>query len=248
MSGMTLTDTEVTALRAVADPAHVREPGPAVSWSLLEAVRTLVGADEVELDQTDPGRRWLGFMQSLDGRSYVSEDADDPYFWELWWSTEACVLVKTGPQAGATMLSDFLSAREWRQEPMYVVYTKPSGLFHELGVNLPDSRGRSLRLHCWRSPGRDFSERDRFLLSLLRPHIAAAYRAAERQRQPIQLTPRQLELLAQVRRGLTNRQVARVMGLSEGTVRRHLENIYERLGVSSRTEAVARLASVEDVD
>jgi DNA-binding NarL/FixJ family response regulator len=40
--------------------------------------------------------------------------------------------------------------------------------------------------------------------------------------------------------GHTNTQIARCLGVTEGTVRTHLENIYERLGVSSRTAAVTR--------
>ena len=40
--------------------------------------------------------------------------------------------------------------------------------------------------------------------------------------------------------GHTNTQIARRVGISERTVRTHLENIYERLDVSSRTAAVTR--------
>jgi DNA-binding NarL/FixJ family response regulator len=55
-----------------------------------------------------------------------------------------------------------------------------------------------------------------------------------------ELTRRQQELLHLVAEGCTNAQIARRLGLSKGTVRKHLENIYARLQVSSRTAAVTR--------
>jgi len=101
--------------------------------------------------------------------------------------------------------------------------------------------GRSLRLVLHRGPGRDFSERDRALLTLLRPHLHQAYLDGEGRRRGIpQLTRRQWELLRLVAAGHTNAQIARRLGLSEGTVRTHLQNIYGRLQVSSRTAAVTR--------
>jgi DNA-binding NarL/FixJ family response regulator len=101
--------------------------------------------------------------------------------------------------------------------------------------------GRYVRLSLGRGPGPDFSERDRAVLTLLRPHLHQAYLDAERRRHPVpRLTPRQNDLLRLVAAGHTNTQIARRLGISEGTVRTHLENIYERLGVSSRTAAVTR--------
>ena len=100
---------------------------------------------------------------------------------------------------------------------------------------------RSARLLFWRGPGPDFSERDRDLLTVLRPHLYQAYLDAERRRHPTpELTPRHWELLRLVAVGRTNAQIARRLGLSEATVRKHLENIYGRLQVSSRTAAVTR--------
>jgi DNA-binding NarL/FixJ family response regulator len=52
------------------------------------------------------------------------------------------------------------------------------------------------------------------------------------------LTERQVQILRLVRAGLTNRQIARTLGISEGTVRKHLENVHGRLGVHSRVAAV----------
>jgi DNA-binding NarL/FixJ family response regulator len=55
-----------------------------------------------------------------------------------------------------------------------------------------------------------------------------------------ELTTRQRQLLDLLADGHTNAQIARRLGIAEGTVRKHLENIYRRLGVSSRTAAVTR--------
>jgi DNA-binding NarL/FixJ family response regulator len=52
------------------------------------------------------------------------------------------------------------------------------------------------------------------------------------------LSDRELEVLLQAARGLSNRQIAGSLHLSEATVKRHLANIYPKIGVSSRTEAV----------
>jgi DNA-binding NarL/FixJ family response regulator len=101
--------------------------------------------------------------------------------------------------------------------------------------------GRTVRLFFFRGPGADFSERDRALLVLLRPHLHQAYLDAERRRHPVpQLTARHRDLLRLLAAGHTNAQIARRLGISEGTVRTHLENLYGRLNVSSRTAAVTR--------
>ena len=79
------------------------------------------------------------------------------------------------------------------------------------------------------------------VLTLLRPHLRQAYLDTERRRHPVpRLTPRQNDLLHLLAAGHTNTQIARRLGISEGTVRTHLENIYEKLNVSSRTAAVIR--------
>jgi DNA-binding CsgD family transcriptional regulator len=125
-----------------------------------------------------------------------------------------------------------------------------AGIEHHLMLALPElpelpeqaaGPGQYLRLVLHRGPGPDFSERDRALLVLLRPHLYQACLDAERRRHPVpRLTPRQNELLRLLAAGHTNSQIARRLGISEGTVRTHLENIYDKLGVSSRTAAVTR--------
>jgi DNA-binding NarL/FixJ family response regulator len=51
------------------------------------------------------------------------------------------------------------------------------------------------------------------------------------------LTPREAEVLALVATGQSNREIARTLTISERTVERHLSNMFDKLSVSSRTEA-----------
>jgi DNA-binding NarL/FixJ family response regulator len=92
----------------------------------------------------------------------------------------------------------------------------------------------------FRGPGRDFSERDRALLALLRPHLREAYEEGQLRRSGAELTDRQQDMLRLVAAGYTNAQIGRRLDISEGTVRKHMENIYGRLQESSRTAAVTR--------
>ena len=57
------------------------------------------------------------------------------------------------------------------------------------------------------------------------------------------LSERELEVLLMVARGMSNHQVAVSLHLSEATIKRHLANIYPRIGVSSRGEAVSKALS-----
>jgi DNA-binding CsgD family transcriptional regulator len=49
-----------------------------------------------------------------------------------------------------------------------------------------------------------------------------------------------------VARGKTNREVAETLWIAPSTVRKHLDNVYAKLGVSTRTAAVARFLGVLD--
>jgi DNA-binding CsgD family transcriptional regulator len=58
---------------------------------------------------------------------------------------------------------------------------------------------------------------------------------AEKARAP---SVREVELLALLARGMSNREIAEALALAESTVKRHLANVYEKLGVHSRSGAV----------
>ncbi len=58
--------------------------------------------------------------------------------------------------------------------------------------------------------------------------------------QLIDMTPREIELLREVAQDKTDRQIAHALGISEHTVGVHLRNIFSKIGVHSRNEAVRR--------
>lgn len=53
------------------------------------------------------------------------------------------------------------------------------------------------------------------------------------------LTPRELEVLADLASGRTNKQIARDLGVSLNTVKFHVRNLFQKLGVNSRSQAIA---------
>lgn len=91
------------------------------------------------------------------------------------------------------------------------------------------------------------------MMYLLGPHLTGLYRSAELRRQLAatteafdpdatdRLTPREREVMLCVSDGLSNAEIASVLVVERSTVRKHLENIYEKLSVRSRTAALAKL-------
>ncbi|MDF2980156.1 MAG: hypothetical protein K0S40_4884 [Actinomycetospora sp.] len=83
----------------------------------------------------------------------------------------------------------------------------------------------------------DFTDRDRALLDLVRPHLGDALRRATHGSPPRRLTTRERAVVARVARGATDAAIAHELGISRRTVGKHLENAYAALGVHDRTSA-----------
>jgi DNA-binding CsgD family transcriptional regulator len=240
-------DRDVRALAAIVSEDRPDLPdGEGVPPSLLADLMGQIRCDDLSLDGWDPGRQMCWFSQEIppfsDAPGY---EALDQAFWENY--PDFPLYRNAARTRSALKVTDFYSARQWHSTGMYTDFYRLQGSQHSLTVCLPTTLpptagpGRYVQLCLGRGPGPDFSERDRALLTLLAPHLGQAYLDAERRRHPVPgLTPRQNDLMRLLAAGHTNIQIARRLGISEATVRTHLENIYERLGVSSRTAAVTR--------
>ncbi|MFF3981944.1 response regulator [Streptomyces sp. NPDC001828] len=75
--------------------------------------------------------------------------------------------------------------------------------------------------------------------TVLSPPVASRVMSRLRGASRPALTPRELDILAQLANGLGNREIARALFISEATVKTHLGRIYEKLGVDTRAGAVS---------
>ncbi len=223
-------------------------PAEGLPPSLLADLMCQIRCDAIGFVGFDSGRQETWATQFMaDGSEAVVQD-DAPVNWQHYWHCEPCSYPdRTGDLRSVVKISDFYSDRQWHSIGTRCGINRPLGFEHDLMLTLPTRSGpitepgRTMRLFLLRGPGPDFCDRDRAVLTLLRPHLQQMCLDAERRRHPVpRLTPRQWDLLRLVAAGHTNAQIARRLDLSAGTVRTHLENIYERLGVSSRTAAVTQ--------
>jgi DNA-binding CsgD family transcriptional regulator len=213
---------------------------------VLEELRELIPSDAVSFSELDRvGRVGLGLV------SVGEEDIEAPpeeVYWQLRHEYPTCAYQERTLDWSALTLSDFVSRRELRRRRLYDEWFRPLGIEHELTAGLDSPLSHTKVFLFDRRDGKDFSERDRAVLDALRPWLARLYRAAERRRgvsdassHDPRLTAREHEILELVAEGMTNAEVAQALWLSPGTVRRHLENAYRKLGVHTRTAAVAQL-------
>jgi DNA-binding CsgD family transcriptional regulator len=242
-------DQDLCALAGIVSQDRPDVPAQAgLPPSLLADLMGHIRCDVISFEGFDSGRQETWFLQSIPERGDAVAEDLDPVHWQHYWRCQPCSYPdRTGDLRSIVKITDFYSARQWHSIGTYCDIYRPQGFEHDLMLTLPAApgpvvgSGRTMRLFLFRGSGPDFSERDRALLALLRPHLHQAYLDAESRRHPVpRLTPRQEDLLQLVAAGHTNTQIARRLGISESTVRTHLENIYQRLQVSSRTAAVTR--------
>lgn len=148
-----------------------------------------------------------------------------------------------GSKVAVAMSERLPTKRSRLRNAWYRTILEPCGHEDVLKVWLPAPSGTSRGFFFNRDRGRGlFDDRDHAVLTVLRPHLAGVReRWWQRERpRPYGLTHREAEVVQLLREGLTNQQIAERLVVSAGTVRTHLENVFAKLDVHTRTAAVAR--------
>ena len=216
--------------------------------AFLAALRRLVPCDDVAFSELDRVReRVLGGVEDpvWDG---VEPEVS---YWEIRHEHPVCHRHETTGDFRAHRVSDFVGRREFRQRRIYAEWFRPLGVEHQLTVGLDAPLWHTKVFLFSRGAGQDFTERDCVVLDALRPYFEGRYALWQAPRRPADpapeleaLTAREREVLLLVADGLTNAAIAERLWITPGTVRRHLENVYDKLGVHTRTAAV-RAASLD---
>ncbi|HET6187262.1 MAG TPA: helix-turn-helix transcriptional regulator [Trebonia sp.] len=230
-----------------------RAPAHGLAPSLLGDLLGLIRCDFLSFVGMDTAQQadWFGQAAPLEpGGDRQETEEDIAPFWQHYWDSPCCSYPdQTGDLRSITKISDFYSARQWHNTGMHCDYLRVE---HEIMVCMPAGPGADRRSRAaGRRPERAAAVLPRGRPGFLRTGPRAAYPAAPapapglpgRGAPPPRHTaahPRHWELLHLVAAGHTNAQIARRLGVTEGTVRKHLENVYARLHVSSRTAAVTR--------
>ena len=227
------------------DDLDIDEPYPA---EVLASLQALIACDAVGYQAAD-----------LEARRFIEHtpaetEEDDA----LYWAVGPCPIMDYRSRTGdltAVRMSDVVGRGRYLGLPMYREYFQPVGLDHvlDLGLSLARQRYRSLVLLRGHDVG-DFSERDRVVLEMLRPHLRAREALADLRRRAhdadgattpssasdekqVSLTAREREILHLVGKGETNAQIATELWITPGTVKKHLEHVYEKVGVAGRAAA-----------
>lgn len=158
-------------------------------------------------------------------------------------------------------ISDSVAFARFRETALYSDYYRRVGLDHAVALPLwvDDELLVSFVLNRRK---RDFSDHDREVLEMLRGVLSALFRrmiALQRAREGRSqldrvlgsasapapdarwgLTARERDVLHWLARGKTDHAIAEILEISPRTVHKHLQRIYEKLGVENRTAAVVR--------
>ena len=160
----------------------------------------------------------------------------------------------------ATAVSDVLNTRKLQKTEFYNDFLSKDGLHFGVNYYAYASGSNVGDLRIWRSKGKeDFSSRDIELLNAIGPAFTNAIKNAfcenadplnskamllnslENVSRQYGLTVREREIAMSVVLGKPDKKIAEELFIEFTTVRTHLKNIFQKLGISSRSELVSRI-------
>jgi len=156
------------------------------------------------------------------------------------------------PDYAPRRMSDIISRHDLHATRTYSELLEPLGMETQLTIVI--ERPTAISASCWTftRARRDFSDDDRDLATRIQPLLVSLARAeaqlfspgpdsTELKQNVFGLTRREIDVLGHLARGLTAAAIGTCLGVAQGTVRKHLEHAYSKLGTHDRLTAVDRV-------
>ena len=151
-------------------------------------------------------------------------------------------------QSDAFLRSQLVDDQQWRQSMHYQLVDREMQIEDMASIFLGPFAGRVIAFHC----GSDQQFQPALLASLkplarvidslfpelLKSTPVESIDGPPGEKRSAVLTRREMEVMYWLDQGNRNAEIAKILGLSPGTVRRHLQNIFLKLGVNTRTAAL----------
>jgi DNA-binding CsgD family transcriptional regulator len=248
-------------LRAVLDVVHRMNEADDEAFlpTMLNAVGAIVDADSVSYNELNPGAgRELRYAIEP---SYAERRSPDAPYRQHLAQHPVFEAMSSGRliRGRSVAVSDLTSARAFRRLALYTEYYRHREVEDQL-IAIADTQPTRRGLLVLNRSRRGFAAADRAVVDLLVPHVRQAVHhrrrlarltrtvAAHQRRTRTEaswstLTRRELDVVESVATGATDRQIARLLGISTRTVGKHLETVYRKLNLPGRAAVLAALAT-----
>jgi len=196
----------------------------------------LMGADQfASYVWNDPAQR---FEQPVS----LNLDPANLARYEAWFQYHDPITFALQRRRHATLVAEVMPQAELVRTQFFNDFLARDGLHWGINLHAFDEHGRALGdLRIWRSRRRrEFTSHDKLLLDLIEPAFIGALKRAHGD-DGSRLSEREREVARLVAQGLTDKEIARALGVSPTTVRTYIERLFEKLGIRRRS-ALARLA------
>ncbi len=151
-------------------------------------------------------------------------------------------------QSDAFLRSQLVDDQQWRQSMHYQLVDREMQIEDMASIFLGPFAGRVIAFHC--GSDQQFQPSllaalkplarviDSLFPELLKSTPVESIDGPPGEKRSAVLTRREMEVMYWLDQGNRNAEIAKILGLSPGTVRRHLQNIFLKLGVNTRTAAL----------
>lgn len=198
-------------------------------------------SDLITLLRADEGCSciWRETDQRFCESIHVGAPPEIASLYDDWYQFNDPITSRLRAARRATIVDEVLDRRELTKTEFYNDFLQRDAAEWGINIYIFDQHDRDLGdFRIWRRRGKtNFGEREKVLLDVMEPFFRSAL--LRRNVHSDGLTAREREITELVSRGCTDRDIARVLGISFGTVRTHISRVLSKFGCANRAELTA---------